>query len=90
MYLHFHYAHKPSFYTIDECPYLEQKVEVYIVSKSWDETKATSTYRRSGSKWSEAYLALDGRDAYPDVIDSVVMYPGYPGGNWVEFEVSHP
>lgn len=89
MYLFFDYAHKASFLSADQCPYVEHEAEVYVVRASWDEASATSTYRSTGKEWNTPYLALDGTDAYADVLDRVPLYPGAPNDRWVEFEVQH-
>ncbi len=74
MYLYFVNAHKPSFHTVQQTPYISRPIQVHQVNVSWDETQANALYRLSGVRWSEPYLALDGTDADRDYLDTVTVY----------------
>ena len=88
MYLYFWYAHKASWHTVQQTPYISRHLRVHQVKKSWSESQATTTNRYSWIRWSSSYLALDGSDAaaYPQSGD-VVMYPGQPS-RYVDFDVT--
>ena len=62
MYLHFWYAHKASWQSVQTAPYIPRTLQVHQVKKSWNETQATSIYRSARERWSQPYLALDGTD----------------------------
>ena len=88
MYLYFWYAHKASWQSVQQAPYITRELKVHQVKKSWSESQATTTNRFNGIRWSRSYLAIDGSDAvaYSQGRD-VVMYPGQPS-RYVEFDVT--
>lgn len=86
MYIYFHYAHKPSWYSVDDSPYVKHEAQLHMVLKSWDEAEATSLYRLSGDEWDTQYLAIDGTDADATVIGSNTMHIGQPA-RFMAFEV---
>ncbi|MGJ8945940.1 hypothetical protein AB9K17_23915, partial [Salmonella enterica subsp. enterica serovar Kentucky] len=63
MYIHYWLAHKPSFCSLQQCPYTPRHLRVNRIKKAWSESQATSTYRFTGVPWAEPYLALNGTDA---------------------------
>ena len=87
MYLKFWYAHKASFDSIQEAPYLSRQLQVHQVKKEWSETQATRDYRLSGTPWSAPYLAVNGTDASSYALDCVIMHTGRPA-DYVEFDVT--
>ena len=42
-------------------------------------------YRKSGIKWSKRYLSLDGVDANPNTLDTVIFPPTKP---WLEMDIT--
>ena len=87
MYLNFWYAHKASWQSVQQAPYIPRELKVHQVKKSWSESQATSTNRFNGIPWSRSYLAIDGSDAVAYSQGDVVMYPGQPS-RYVEFDVT--
>jgi len=89
MYLYYEYAHKASFDTIKETPFIPRYMELYLVRKSWNEAQATSTKRFGGYSWSSQYLGLDGTDAeQTPQPGKVTIFPHRPKG-FVEFDVTN-
>ena len=86
MYLYFHYAHKASFQSVSQAPYIPRTLQVHQVKKDWSETQATSIRRFSNTNWSNSYLGI-GTDASPYSLDSVTIFTGQPSG-YVQFHVT--
>ena len=90
MYLYFVYAHKPSWHSNENTPYIPRYLELHLVKKSWREAQATSTYRSTGVRWSSPYLRLDGSDAdAAPQSGTVVIFPVRPVRSFVEFDVTN-
>ncbi len=87
MYLYFVYAHKASFHTVQQTPYISRPIQVHQVNVSWDETQANAQYRLFGVRWSKPYLALDGTDADRDYLDTVTLYAARKRG-YMEFDIT--
>ena len=87
MYLNFWYAHKPSFQSVQQAPYLSRRLQAHQINKDWSETQATQENRLSGTPWSAPYLAIDGTDASTYVQDCIPLYTGRPAG-YIEFDVT--
>ena len=87
MYLYYVYSHKASFYTVQQAPFISRNIEVHVVKKEWEESQATSTFRKTGVPWSQPYLDLNGGDARKKVLDSVTIYTSRPRG-FVEFDIT--
>ena len=87
MYLYFWYAHKASWQSVQQVPYISRQLQAHQVKKSWNESQATTTNRFTGQLWSKSYLALDGTDAVAYSQGDVAMYPGQPS-TYIEFDVT--
>ena len=87
MYLNYWYAHKASFYSVQQVPFLSRRLQVHQINKDWSETQATQENRFSGMPWSAPYLAINGTDASAHVQDCVPLYTGRPPG-YIEFDVT--
>ena len=89
MYLYYVYAHKASWYTITQVPFIPRYMQLHLVKKSWNEAQATSSRRDSSNVWTTPYLGLDGTDA-EDVPEpgTVTIFPYRPRG-FVEFDVTN-
>ena len=87
MYVYFWYAHKASWQSVQQAPYIVRQLQVHQVKKSWSESQATVSYRLSGQRWSRSYLALDGTDAAAYSQGDVVTYPGQPS-RFIEFDIT--
>ena len=88
MYLYFWYAHKASFQTVQQAPYIPRTLQVHQVKQEWSETVATSGKRLPNTPWSKPYLALDGTDAAPyPQDDGTTLFTARPGG-YMEFDVT--
>ena len=86
MYLYYVYAHKASYNSVQQVPFISRMLQVNRVIKEWNEMQATSTRRKSGIDWSTPYLGLNKTDAHPKRIDRVTMTTYRPRG-WVEFNI---
>ena len=87
MYLYFWHAYKSSWDSEQDSPYLPCQLQVHQVNQEWSETQATRDNRLTNTPWSQDYLAIDGTDASPYVLDSVGIFTGRPSG-YVEFDVT--
>ena len=88
MYLYYEYAHKASYKTIEEVPFIPRFLEVHLVKKTWNEAQTTSTKRLGGAIWSTPYLGLDNTDAAATPQPGqVTIFPYRPSG-FVEFDVT--
>ena len=87
MYIHFLYAHKASYQTVQQAPYLSRPLQVHQMKRQWLESVATSTYRLPGFQWSQPNAAL-GVDFSYYVEDTVTMVAIRPRG-YVEFDVTN-
>ena len=90
MYLYYLRAHKPSFYTIFQVPFIARYMHVHMVRKEWKETQATRVNRLSNAKWSTPWLGLDCTDAdsAPQECTPVTIFPLRPAG-FVEFDITN-
>ena len=89
MYLYYVYAHKASWHSIKQTPFIPRYLEVYLVKKSWSETQATSRWRFRGVPWSSPWLRLDGTDAdAAPQCGTVTFFPYRPPG-FMEFDVTN-
>ena len=88
MYIHFHYAHKASYSSVNDVPYVKHEAQLHMVLEPWDEAEATSLYRLSTPQqpWNTQYLALGGTDADATVIGSNTMHIMQPS-RFMAFEV---
>ena len=89
MYLHYFFAHKPSWHSLQETPSITRTIQVNQVKKRWVEDQATSLFRESGQLWSKQFLGFDGDDPDADArpLDAVALYSGKPYG-FVEFDIT--
>jgi hypothetical protein len=89
MYVYFAYAHKASFDSVTQTPYISRPLQVHQVKQEWSETQATSLYRLTGQKWNKQWLALDGSDADPNglLCEPVTVYTSRPSG-FMEFDIT--
>ena len=89
MYLYYVYAHKASWHTITQTPFIPRYMQLHLVKKTWKEAEATSSRRDASNLWSTAYLGLDGTDAeeVPEP-GTVTIFPYRPRG-FVEFDVTN-
>ena len=97
MYLYFTAAHKASFLSVYQQPYLINTFQVHRVLKPWDERQATIAYRKRGLRWQSVLLNI-GKDAeaqpqcgcflgQPPTCFPTTLYPGRPRG-FMEFDVT--
>ena len=95
MYLYFAYAHRASFRSMKEQPYLKHTFQVYRVLKPWKEQEATIEYRQSGLKWNSTLLNI-GNDTESEPqcgsneesnCSPTTLYPPRPAG-FMEFDVT--
>ena len=87
MYIYYDRSHKPSFYNVDQAPFITRTIQAHRVLKSWKETQATSTKRNSYSNWHTAWLGLNGIDATSCPTGQTTIYASRPRG-FVEIEVT--
>jgi hypothetical protein len=88
MYLHYAYAHKASWHTVEMTPNIARPLHVNQVLEPWLDTQATSTWRMNGEAWSQPYLGLDNSDAEATPqAPPTYYYPGRPSG-YMEFDVT--
>ncbi|XP_031558872.1 uncharacterized protein LOC116295241 [Actinia tenebrosa] len=88
MYVYFVYAHKASWHSVTQTPYLSHKIQVHTVKRRWAESQATSSRPLIGQSWSQTYLGLNNQDAEsrPQYC-STFIYAYRPRG-FVEFDVT--
>ena len=81
MYLYYWYAHKASWQTEQQAPFIPRPLQVRQVLKSWTENQATRYNRFHSAPWSTSYLGLDDTDAKSYVDDTLTISnrdsPGY-------------
>ncbi|XP_019859735.1 PREDICTED: uncharacterized protein LOC109587965 [Amphimedon queenslandica] len=82
LYLKYWYSHKASWQNITN---INRTVQVHQVKQDWTESQATSTHRKTGIRWSKPYLALDGTDANPNTLDTVIFPPTKP---WLQLDIT--
>ena len=87
MYVYYVYAHKASWQSVQQAPFISRTLQLHQVKKLWSEAQATNTYRTQGTPWSRPYLALDGTDASPHALSSVTVFTSRPQG-FIEFDVT--
>ena len=89
MYLYYVYAHKASWHSLKQTPFIPRYLQVHLVKKSWSESQATRRWRFSGVPWSSEWLRLDGTDAEAaPQSGTVTLFPFRPRG-FVEFDVTN-
>ena len=89
MYLYYEYAHKASWYSDAEVPFVPRYLQVHLVKKSWNEAQATSTWRLSGISWTLSWLGLDGTDAEAAPQQGTVTISRNSTKGFVEFDVTN-
>ena len=87
MYIYYVYSHKPSFYTVDQAPFITRTIRAHRVLKSWNETEATSTRRDSYNNWDTPWLGLNNIDATTCPTGQTTIYADRPSG-FVQIEVT--
>ena len=88
MYLYYVYAHKASWHSIKNTPFIPRYLEVRLVKKYWNEARATTIYRYGHYRWSSQWLSLDGRDAEASPQRGMVtIFPNRPRG-FVELDIT--
>ncbi len=88
MHVYFWYAHKPSFMTEAQVPWIPRPVQARQVLKSWSETEATPNVRSRNTPWSVRYLGLDNTDSSSHVDDTYTISRGHPAG-YTSWNVTH-
>ena len=89
MYLYYQYAHKASWYSVREVPFIPRYLKTYLVKKPWIESQTTSSWRLSGIPWSSAWLGLDGSDAEATPQRGTVTISSDTRKGFVEFDVTN-
>ena len=69
MYVHYWYAHKASFLSESEVPWIPRPIEARQILKSWRENEATRFKRLVNSQWNLPYMDLNDIDARSDIDD---------------------
>ena len=69
MYVHYWYAHKASFMSEAQVPWIPRPIEARQVLKSWRETQVTRDVRFSNAPWSQSYLGLHNADTRSSIDD---------------------
>ena len=97
MYLYFTSAHKASFISVYQQPYVINTFQVHRVLKSWNERQATIEYRKRGLRWRSVLLNIGkGAEAQPQggcfldqppICFPTTLYPGRAKG-FMEFDVT--
>jgi len=89
MYLYYVYAHKASWHTITQTPFIPRHLQVHLVKKSWNEAQATSRRRDNSHSWTTKWLGLDNNDAEAEAQpQTVTIFPYRPAG-FVEFDITN-
>ena len=99
-YVYYWYAHKASFLSEEQAPFIPRPIQARQVLKSWTETRATRDVRFSNAPWSKAYLGLDNTDAKSHVDDTQTVsrntsadYIGWnvttTANNWLTGQPNH-
>ena len=89
MYLYYVYAHKASWHSLKQTPFIPRYLQVHLVKKSWREDQATRRWRFKGARWSSEWLRLDGTDAEAaPQCGTVTFFPLRPSG-FMEFDVTN-
>ena len=70
MHVHYWYAHKASFMTEEQVPWIPRPIQARQVLRSWIENQATRDSRYIGAPWNEQYLDLNNIDANACVDDT--------------------
>ena len=89
MYLYYEYAHKASWYSDAQAPFIPRYLEVHLVRKPWNEAEATSTWRLSGFSWSSPWLGLNGTDAEAASQPGTVTISRNSTRGFVEFDITN-
>ena len=63
MNIHYWYAHKASFFTEAQAPWIPRPIEARQVLRNWTETEANRAVRYAGAPWNMPYLDLNNVDA---------------------------
>lgn len=86
--LYFVYAHKASFMSTTQVPFISRTVVAHRVYKTWAESQATSTKRFTNVYWSSPWLGLGSDAAYhPTSSAGVTIGPSSPAG-WYQIDVT--
>lgn len=89
LYIYFEYAHKSSWLSIQNAPYISRPLQVHMVKKEWNEAEATSLRRLNGVNWGSQWLGLNNVDAEALPQDTAtIIYARRPKG-FVEFDVTN-
>ena len=88
MYVHYWYAHKASFMSEAQVPWIPRPVQVRQVLKSWSETEATPSLRFRNTPWGVQYLGVDNTDASSHVDDTYTFSRGHPAG-YTSWNITH-
>ena len=70
MHVHYWYAHKASFYSESQVPWIPRPIEARQVLKSWSEAQATRNVRLISTPWSAPYLDVNNVDASSSILDT--------------------
>ena len=70
MHVHYWYAHKASFYSESQVPWIPRPIEARQVLKSWRENEATRNVRLVNTPWSAPYLNTNNNDARSGIDDT--------------------
>ena len=70
MYVHYWYAHKASYLSESEVPWIPRPIQARQVLRSWRDTQATRDVRLVNTPWSRPYLNLNDADARMNVDDT--------------------
>ena len=70
MYVYYWYAHKASFQSEQQVPFIPRPLQARQILKSWSETQATRDNRLRNTPWSTQYLGLDNTDVSSRVEDT--------------------
>ena len=89
MYLYYEYAHKPSWHSVTQTPFIPRYLKTYLVKKPWTESQTTSKWRPTGIPWSSAWLGLDGSDAEATPQWGTVTISPDTRKGFVEFDVTN-
>jgi len=89
MYLYYVYAHKASWHSIYQTPFIPRHLQVHLVKKSWNEAQATTRKRDNSHWWTTKWLGLDNNDAEAEAQpQTVTMFP-YRQAGFVEFDITN-
>ena len=70
IYVHYWYAHKASYSSESEVPWIPRPIEARQILKSWRENEATRSKRLTNTQWNVPYMNLNDIDARSDIDDT--------------------